>query len=72
MEEKKQPTDDKDSELALKEEGAVEEKQEEEVVAVEKTPEQEIEELKKELEQYKDKYLRLYAEFENYKKRVQK
>ncbi len=73
MEEEKKGTDEeKDSEVAIKEEGSIEEKKEEEVVAVEKSPEEELQETKKELEEFKDKYLRLYAEFENYKKRVQK
>ncbi len=42
----------------------------------EKAPESESQPVKpafeKELEEHKDKYLRLYAEFENYRKRVQK
>jgi molecular chaperone GrpE len=36
------------------------------------TTEEEIEKLKAELEESNNKYLRLYAEFENYKKRVRK
>ena len=35
----------------------------------ETTEEDEIEKLKKEVEQYKDKYIRLVADFENYKRR---
>ncbi|RME66630.1 MAG: nucleotide exchange factor GrpE [Nitrospirae bacterium] len=48
------------------------EKVTEEVVPVEEPPEKKIEVLENELAELKDKYLRLYAEFENYKKRVQK
>lgn len=44
----------------------------EEVVPVEEPLEKKIETLEMELAEMKDKYLRLYAEFENYKKRVQK
>ncbi|NOX20074.1 MAG: nucleotide exchange factor GrpE [Nitrospirae bacterium] len=65
-------TEEKDRALQEKKEGEVVEKTEEEVVPVEKSPEEELQELRKELEEYKDKYIRLYAEFENYKKRVQK
>ncbi len=35
-------------------------------------PQEEIETLKKELEEVKDKHLRLYADFDNYKRRVSK
>ncbi len=45
---------------------------EEGVVPVEEPPEKKAERLEKELAELQDKYLRLYAEFENYKKRVQK
>jgi molecular chaperone GrpE len=60
--------------LEKKEDRPLEKKDEvtEEVVPVEKPPEERIKELEEELLQFKDKYLRLYAEFENYKRRVQK
>jgi len=44
----------------------------EQMIPIEEPPEEKAEKLQKELEELKDKYLRLYAEFENYKKRVQK
>ncbi len=75
MEEKKDTGSEhseKEAEIAVKEEGNIEEKKDEEIVPVEESPEVELQQVKKELEEYKDKYLRLYAEFENYKKRVQK
>ncbi len=60
--------------LEIKEEHPVEKKEEggEEVVPVEPPVEERLKELEEELAAAKDKYLRLYAEFENYKKRVQK
>ncbi len=68
MEEKeiKESQEEQEEEVEKKEETA------EEVVPVEKPPEEKIKELEEELLQFKDKYLRLYAEFENYKRRVQK
>ena len=47
----------------------------EEVEETEKTveiPETELEQLKEKLNEEEEKYLRLYAEFENYKRRIQK
>ncbi len=44
----------------------------EEVVPVERPLEERLKEREEELNQMKDRYLRLYAEFENYKRRVQK
>lgn len=44
----------------------------EDVVTVEATPEERISELEEELAEVRDRHVRLYAEFENYKKRVQK
>ena len=38
--------------------------------ALELTPEEEIVELKQQVGEVKDKYLRLFAEFENYRKRI--
>ena len=60
--------------LEIKEEHPVEEKREaaEEIVPVEPSPEERLKELEAELAETKERYLRLYAEFENYKKRVQK
>ncbi|MEC4684562.1 MAG: nucleotide exchange factor GrpE [Nitrospirota bacterium] len=60
--------------LEIKEEHPVEEKKEgpEEVVPVEQPPEERVKELEAELTESRERYLRLYAEFENYKKRVQK
>ncbi|RMG01346.1 MAG: nucleotide exchange factor GrpE [Nitrospirae bacterium] len=52
-----------------------EEKKEElpsEPLKEEKTLEEKLSELEKELEEQKEKYIRLYAEFDNYRKRVQK
>ncbi len=72
IEEETEVAEEKETAVQEKKEGEVVEKAEEEVVPVEKTPEEELQELRKELEEYKDKYIRLYAEFENYKKRVQK
>ncbi len=61
-------------EIEIKEEHPLEQKKEvpEEVVPVEPPPEERLKALEKELAETKEKYLRLYAEFENYKKRVQK
>ncbi len=72
MEEKKDTGSEKQSEIAVKEEGVVEEKKDEDIAPVDVSPEEELQQVKKELSEYKDKYIRLYAEFENYKKRVQK
>ncbi len=60
--------------LEIKEDHPVQEKkvQPDEVVAVELSPEEQIKKMKEELSEAKEKYLRLYAEFENYRKRVQK
>ncbi len=60
--------------LEIKEEHPVEEKKEEpeEVMPVEQPIEERVRELEAELSESKERYLRLYAEFENYKKRVQK
>lgn len=60
------------AELEIKKEQPLEEKTDEEVVPVEPSPEERIKELESELQETKDKYLRLYAEFENYRRRVQK
>ncbi|NOY38850.1 MAG: nucleotide exchange factor GrpE [Nitrospirae bacterium] len=60
--------------LEIKEEHPVEEKKEgpEDLVPVEQPLEERIKELETELAESRERYLRLYAEFENYKKRVQK
>ncbi|HEC96847.1 MAG TPA: nucleotide exchange factor GrpE [Nitrospirae bacterium] len=60
--------------LEIKEEHPVEETKAgpEEMVPVEQPPEERIEELEAELAESRERYIRLYAEFENYKKRVQK
>ncbi|GBE01722.1 MAG TPA: nucleotide exchange factor GrpE [Nitrospirae bacterium] len=60
--------------LEIKEDHPVQEKkaQPDEVVAVELSPEEQIRKMQEELSEAKEKYLRLYAEFENYRKRVQK
>ncbi len=60
--------------LEIKEEHPVEEKKEgpEDVVPVEQPLEERVKELEAELAESRERYLRLYAEFENYKKRVQK
>ena len=72
MEEKKDTGSEKQSEIAVKEEGVIEEKKDEDIAPVDVSPEEELQQVKKELSEYKDRYIRLYAEFENYKKRVQK
>jgi len=66
-----------EKDLEIKQEQPVEEKEEkkdeqEEVRLVEESLQKKVKELEEELNHFKDKYLRLYAEFENYKKRVQK
>ena len=48
------------------------ETQEDETIGEEKTSAQEVTDLKQELEVQKDKYIRLFAEFENYKRRTAK
>lgn len=60
--------------LEIKEEHPVEEKKKvpEEMVPVEQPLEERIEDMEAELAESRERYLRLYAEFENYKKRVQK
>ncbi|VAX31066.1 Heat shock protein GrpE [hydrothermal vent metagenome] len=60
--------------LEIKEEHPVEEQKKvpEDMVPVEQPLEERIEELEAELSGSRERYLRLYAEFENYKKRVQK
>ncbi|GBE37185.1 heat shock protein GrpE [bacterium BMS3Bbin07] len=60
--------------LEIKEEHPVEEKKEgpEDVVPVEQPPEERVKELEAELTESRERYIRLYAEFENFKKRVQK
>ncbi len=57
-----------------KRETPLEEKREEsvEVVPEEKSPEEKVKELEASLASERDRYIRLYAEFENYRKRVQK
>ncbi len=59
-------------EMEVKKEQPVEEKHDEEIVPVEPSPEERIKALEEELQETKDKYIRLYAEFDNYRKRVQK
>jgi molecular chaperone GrpE len=49
-----------------------ENKTQEEINGVEETTTNEVEQLKSQLEESEKKYLLLYADFENYKKRVQK
>jgi molecular chaperone GrpE len=56
-----------DEELMEKKQGDLQESPEDDAVKKEKAPSPEAE-----LSELRDKYLRLYAEFENYKKRVQK
>ncbi|NOY63831.1 MAG: nucleotide exchange factor GrpE [Nitrospirae bacterium] len=59
-------------ELEAKKDQPLEERQEEEIVPVEPPLEERLKALEEELQETKDKYLRLYAEFDNYRKRVQK
>ncbi len=59
-------------EMEIKKDQPVEEKHEEEIVPVEPPVEERLKALEEELQETKDKYLRLYAEFDNYRKRVQK
>jgi len=57
-----------------KKEHPIEEKRDvpDEVVPEERPPEERVKELEEKLTAERDKYIRLYAEFENYRKRVQK
>jgi|Deesub1362A_J573_1020465.scaffolds.fasta_scaffold15246_2 molecular chaperone GrpE len=59
-------------EIEVKKDQPVEEKHEEEIIPVEPPIEERLKALEEELQETKDKYLRLYAEFDNYRKRVQK
>lgn len=59
-------------EMEVKKDQPLEEKHEEEIVPVEPPVEERLKAIEEELQETKDKYLRLYAEFDNYRKRVQK
>ncbi len=71
-EEKKEQVKEDTQKEDIPEEESLQEKPQEGLVPLEELPEKRIELLEAELAEMKDKYLRLYAEFENYKKRVQK
>ncbi len=69
--EKKKNTNENEKEIKIenRDENKKQDTKQEETAQKEEST---IEKLKKELEEAKEKYLRLYAEFDNYRKRIQK